>query len=123
MVGDDKARRAGSEAGSLKNKRVASSSLYLIDHLFSLLFLIGLVGADEAAAMAATAECWWLRVPIRWWWSSSYPTAAATSLHVSTHRPPPPASGVYGVRPPLAHDAVLHGPTHDVRTSSHGHAN
>ncbi len=89
---------------------------------FLLPFLINLVGADETAAMATTATAeWGLCVPIRRW-SSSYPAATAAPLNVSTHGPTPPASGLYGIRSSLAHDAVIHGPSHDVRTSSHGHA-
>lgn len=71
----------------------------LVDLLFCSLFLIGLVGADEAATVAATAE-WGLCVPISWWWrSSSFSTAAATTtpVHVSTYGTPPPTPGLDGI--------------------------
>lgn len=70
----------------------------LVDLLFCSLFLIGLVGADEAATVAATAE-WGLCVPIIWCWrSSSFSTAAATTpVHVSTYGTPPPTPGLDGI--------------------------
>lgn len=78
-------------------------------------------GADEAAAVAAAAAAGCAPAARAFPAVQRRRPSAAAQTSLPAHAAAPSAPGLHGFRSQVAHDAVVHGSSDDIRSTGHGY--